>query len=112
AGAVLHPEPVHLARELVAEFFEEILAQQLFLKGVQDAPLDFITSNGQPIRAGALVSRAEAHEPIRGPDDEPGAAHTALRQPGEQVPRTVCCRELASCRDRTSSVRLSLFRGR
>jgi hypothetical protein len=86
---VVHPEPVHLARELVAELFEEILAQQLFLKCVEDSLLDLIASNGQAIRARALVSCAKAHQPMRRADDEPRAAHTAFRQSGEQVTRTV-----------------------
>ena len=89
ACAVLHSEPIHLARELLAELFEEIVTQQLLLKRVEDALLDFITSNGQAIRARALVSCAKAHQPICGADDEPRAALTALRQPGEQVTRTV-----------------------
>jgi hypothetical protein len=42
-----HAEPIHLARELLAELFEEILTQQLLLKRVEDALLDFITSNRQ-----------------------------------------------------------------
>jgi hypothetical protein len=54
--SMLHPEPVHLARELLAEFLEEILAQPLFLKCQQDLSLDFITSNGQGTQP-CLVSR-------------------------------------------------------
>jgi hypothetical protein len=50
-----------MQRELLAELFEDILTQQLLLKGVEDALLDFITSNGQAIRARALVSCAKAH---------------------------------------------------
>jgi len=56
---------------------------------VEDALLDFITSNGQAIRARALVSCAKARRPIRGADDEPRASITAFRQSGEQVTRTV-----------------------
>jgi len=29
---VLHSQPVHLARELIAELFEQVLSQQLLLK--------------------------------------------------------------------------------
>jgi hypothetical protein len=29
---MFHPQPVHLARELVAELLEEILSKQLFLQ--------------------------------------------------------------------------------
>jgi hypothetical protein len=92
---VLHPKPVHFPRELVAELLEEILAQQFLLKCVQDTTLEFITSNGQAIRARALVSRSEAHEAIRGADDVPGAAHSALREAREQVAWTVRGRELS-----------------
>jgi hypothetical protein len=36
---MLHPEPVHLAGELVAEFFEQVLAQELLLRRLEGRAL-------------------------------------------------------------------------
>lgn len=36
---MLHPEPVHLAGELVAEFFEQVLAQELLLQRLEGRAL-------------------------------------------------------------------------
>ena len=86
---MLHPEPVHLARELLAELVEEILAQQLVLKCVQDSPLDLITSNGQAIRTCSLASRSKAHKAIGGADDETIPAHAHFVRPENRVTLTL-----------------------
>jgi hypothetical protein len=57
---MLHPEPIHLARELLAELVEEILTQQLLLKRLQYAPFNFVPANRQLVRARALVASSEA----------------------------------------------------
>ena len=49
AGAVLHPQPIHLARELVAELLEQILAQQLVPQRLEHALFDFLAADGQAI---------------------------------------------------------------
>jgi hypothetical protein len=48
---VRHPKSVHLARELVAELFEQVLAQQLFLKRGEHARFHFVAPNRQQVVA-------------------------------------------------------------
>lgn len=64
ACAMLHPEPVHLAPELVAELFEQVLAKQLLLQRAEDARFDFFAPDGQMVVAASLVACTEASEPI------------------------------------------------
>ncbi|MBL8136982.1 MAG: hypothetical protein JNL48_10195 [Acidobacteria bacterium] len=103
AGALFHPEPVHLLRELSAELLEEVLAQQLLLQRRQHARLDLLARDRQFVGARAAFASAEAAEPIAVVDDEAGAALAALGQAGEQVFRAhelvealggLCCRPL------------------
>ena len=61
---MLHAEPIHLARELVAELLKEILTQQLVLQCSQDASFDFIAPDGQMVVASSLIASAEAREPV------------------------------------------------
>src|SRR6185295_4680369 len=78
---MLHSQAVHLAREFIAEFFEQILAQQLLLKRFEDAGFDFVAANGQQVVAPALITCAEAGEPVAPGHDESGAADTAFVSP-------------------------------
>ena len=61
---MLHPEPVHLARELLAELLEEFLAQQLLLQRLQHARFNLVAADGQMVVAPPLVAGAEAPEPV------------------------------------------------
>jgi len=87
AGALFHPQPVHLFRELATEFLEEFLAQQLRLQRVEHARFDIQSRDPQHVRAGAAIPGAEASEELARVDDEAGAALSALRQTGEQILR-------------------------
>ena len=88
AGAVLHPKPVHLARELVAELLEQILVAAASPAAPSARAL-------RPRRAGwsggcrnVPWSRAPKHASRFLRDhDESGAADAAFRQTGEQVLR-------------------------
>ena len=64
---MLHPKPVHLARELVAELLEQVLAQQLLLKRTEHARFHFVAANGQVVVAPTLIACAEAREPVACP---------------------------------------------
>src|SRR5690349_6792862 len=86
---MFHPEPVHLARELVAEFLKEILPQELLLQRPQHTRLDVVTADRQFVRARALVASAKAREPIRRAHDVARATHAALGESGEQVAWTI-----------------------
>jgi hypothetical protein len=57
---MLHPEPVHLACELVAEFFEQVLTKQLLLQRPEDTRFDFVPANRQLVGERPLVASAEA----------------------------------------------------
>ena len=59
-----HPKSVHLARELVAELFEEVLAQQLFLKRGEHARFHFVAPNRQQVVAATLIAGTEAGSSI------------------------------------------------
>ncbi|HEX5069063.1 MAG TPA: hypothetical protein VFV78_02515 [Vicinamibacterales bacterium] len=83
--ALLHAQPIHLARELVAELFEEILPKQLVLQRPEHAGLDLVATNRQPVRARSLVACAEAHQAVGRAHDESRPAFAALRQAGEQI---------------------------
>src|SRR5688500_16413685 len=106
---MLHPEPVHLARELVAELLEQVLSQQLLLQRPQHARLDFVPADRKLVRARPLVASAAAAEATRGTHDESGSADAAFRQSGEQIARAVRRRELARRRDRVARVLLTLL---
>src|SRR5262245_49359153 len=82
---MLHSQAVHLAREFIAEFFEQVLPQQLLLKRLEHARFHFVAATGQQVVAPALISSAEAREPVAPRHDESGAAHTTLREAREQV---------------------------
>jgi hypothetical protein len=82
---VLHPKPVHLAREFIAEFLEEILLKQPLPQRAEHTGFDFVAPDGQVVVAPALVPCAEASETILARHDESSAADAALRQAGEQV---------------------------
>ncbi len=62
---MLHVEPVHLARELLAELLEEVLTQEFLLQRVQDTRLHFVAPDGQVVLARPLVTGTEAGEAIR-----------------------------------------------
>ena len=77
---MLHPKPVHLAGELVAELLEQVLTQQLLLQRLEHARFHFFTTDSQVVVAASLVARAKASEPVPASHDESGAADAALRQ--------------------------------
>jgi hypothetical protein len=62
AGPLLHPQPVHLLRELAAELLEEVLAHQLLLKRSSARAPRPPAADRQLVRAGAALARAEAAE--------------------------------------------------
>jgi hypothetical protein len=107
---VFHPESIHLAGELVAEFVEQILAQELFLEGLQDAGLDLVASDSQAVVVSALLARAETCEAIPAGHDESGAADAALRQSGEQVLGPSREADVARTCDRAARGALTVFR--
>ena len=80
AGAVLHPEPIHLASEFFAELLEELLIQELLLERLQNSPLDLVTPDGEAVVTGTLFASTEACEPIPAGHDEPSAADAAFRK--------------------------------
>ncbi|RZF64672.1 hypothetical protein EWE75_09765 [Sphingomonas populi] len=57
-GTALQPDPVQLARERLTECRKERRAYEMAVKRGQHTPLQFITADGRPIIAGALVARA------------------------------------------------------
>ena len=61
---MLHSKPVHLASEFVAELFEELLVQELFLERLQDPRLDLVAPDGEVVVAGTLLASAKTCEPI------------------------------------------------
>lgn len=110
-GAVLHPEPIQLAGELVAELLEQVLAQQLLLQRLQHARFDFIPADRQLVRARALVASSRSSKAVRGAHDEAGTT-AALGQSGEEVARAVRRRERARRHDRVARLLLTLLRSR
>jgi predicted transcriptional regulator len=84
---LLHPEPVHLLRELAAKLLKEVLSHQLVLKRAQHPLFDFLTRDRQLVGAGAAVASAEASKVVARIDDEPGTAFAALRETREQILR-------------------------
>ena len=76
--ALLHPQSVHLARELVAELLEEILAQQLVRERAEHACFDLVAADGQVVVATTLVAGAEASEAVLRRHDESGTAGERL----------------------------------
>ena len=111
AGAVLHPKPVHLASEFVAEFLEELLVQELLLESLENPRFNFVSSDGEVVAARALLASAEAGETVAAGHDEAGAAHAALRQPREEVLRSSREADVAGARDRTPGCTLAVLRG-
>src|SRR5262245_16412281 len=85
AGALLHPEPVHLPGELAAELLEEILPHQLVLQRAEYPLLDLMPRYRQLVGAGPAIASAEASELLARIDDEAGAAFAALRETREQI---------------------------
>jgi hypothetical protein len=71
---MLHPQPVHLARELFTELLEQFLAQELLLERLENSRLDLVTPDGETVVAGAFLAGAEACESIAAGDDEPSAS--------------------------------------
>jgi hypothetical protein len=110
ADAALHPEPVHLASELVAELFEQILLKQLLLERVEHSRFNLVAPNGQVVVAPSLVTSTEASEPVLARHDESSAADAALRQSGEQVLRPLHCAERASGFHRVACLLLPCLR--
>lgn len=110
AGALLRSKPVHLARELVAEFLEQFLVQQFLLQGLENTGLNIVAADGETVVADALIARSETRQPVRAGHDETRAAHAALRQPGEQVLRAPRSSDVAAVRDRAPRCLLSLLR--
>src|SRR6059058_2197105 len=94
---MLHPEPVHLARELLAELLEQILTEQLVLQRAQYARFDVVTTNAQVVVASSVVACAEASKAVFARHDESCAAHTAFRQTREQILRPLCRTDGARC---------------
>ena len=94
--AVLHPKPVHLARELVAELLEELLVQELLLESLEDPRFNFVPSDGEVVAARALLASAEACETVAASHDEPQHRRhrisTAPRTETEAALRTRCGR--------------------
>jgi hypothetical protein len=84
--AVLHPKPVHLASEFVAELFEEFLVQELLLESLEDPRFNFVSSDGEVVAAGTLLASAEACETVAAGHDEAGAAHAAKLEAGSAAP--------------------------
>ena len=78
---MLHPQPVHLARELFAELVKQVLAQELLLERRQNSRLDLVTPDGEVVVAGAFLTSSEACETVAAGHDESGTADAALRQP-------------------------------
>src|SRR3954469_18641615 len=79
AGAAFHPEPVHLASELVTELYKELLVQELLLQCLEHARFALIPPDGELVVAASLITRAEAAETMLAGHDEACAADTALR---------------------------------
>ena len=111
AVAVLHPKPVHLAREFVAELLEELLVQEVLLESLEDPRFNFVSSDGEVVAARALLASAEACDTVPAGHDETGAAYAALRQPREEVLRSPCAADVAGARDRTPGCTLAVLRG-
>ncbi|HYT75824.1 MAG TPA: hypothetical protein VEL79_13805 [Vicinamibacterales bacterium] len=109
---MLHPKPVHLARELVAELLKEILAEELVMQRTQHPSFDFVATNGQVVIASSLVTRAEAPEPVLRRHDESGAADAAFRQTREQVLRPLRHADGARCLHSMPGVSLTRLRSR
>src|SRR4029077_3094266 len=110
-GPAMRQYAVHLARELIATLFEQVLAQQFLMERFEHARFHLLAANGQQVVASTLIACAEAGEPVAASHDEPGAADTALRQPGEQVLGTTSPSEGAGRFQLMSCPLLTRFRG-
>jgi hypothetical protein len=111
AGAMLHPQTVHLARELFTELLEQFLAQELLLERRQNSCLDLVTPDGEAVVARAFLAGTEACEPIAAGHDVPSAADAALRQTGEQILGPSCEADVACACDRAPCCALAVLRG-
>jgi hypothetical protein len=80
AGAVLHPQPVHLARDSSQNSSNRSWRRSFLLKHLEHSRLDLVTPDGEAVVAGAFFARTEACDPIPAGHDEPSAADAALRQ--------------------------------
>ncbi|HMD36977.1 MAG TPA: hypothetical protein VKH42_18515, partial [Vicinamibacterales bacterium] len=109
ACAMLHPEPVHLPSELVAEFCEQLLVQELLPERFQHSRFDFIAPDSQVVVAPSLIACPEASEAVLAGHDESGAADAALRQSREQILRPPGADRIASGSDRVSAELLALL---
>src|SRR6185295_6301214 len=100
AGSPGHPQAIHLARVLLAELLEQVLAHQLLTERIEHPLLDFAACDCPSVAAGAARSRVEACERFSPQNDVPAAADTAFRQAGEEVLRPPKAVELLPCNDR------------
>src|SRR3954471_16730917 len=106
---MFHPESVHLASELVAEFGEQLLVQELRLQRFQHARFDFIAPDGLVVVAPSLIARPKASEAALAGHDEACAADTALREAREQILRPPRADRIASGSNRVSAEFLALL---
>nr|WP_249138247.1 hypothetical protein [Caulobacter sp. S6] len=74
--AGFHAQAVALAGELLAEFLEQGRVHQVVAQGVQNARLELVAADIDPVVAGTLVARGRAAELILG-DHAVAAAATA-----------------------------------
>src|SRR5438093_12665830 len=106
---MFNAQPVHFVREFIAEFVEEILAEQLFLKGAEDAGLDLVAPNSQVVLAASLIAPAKASEAVIARHDESGAADATLRESREQILRPPRADRIAGGSDGVSAECLALL---
>ena len=78
-GAVLHPQPVHLARELVAELLEQLLTQQLLLSA----------SSTRASTSSRRMVRWLSHVPWSRAPKHPSRFFDAMMNPAPQTPHFV-----------------------
>ncbi|HVT26633.1 MAG TPA: hypothetical protein VHE81_01310 [Lacipirellulaceae bacterium] len=81
----LHPQPVHLARELVAEFLEQRRVHQVMPECIQNALFEAVAPDVLPIVAGAFVPCGRASDQIGRDHGVAATAAAAFRQAGEEI---------------------------
>jgi hypothetical protein len=74
AGTCRHPETIHLAREFMAEVFEQVASKQLLLQRVENPPLDLVSPDRQMIRTGPFVASPETRKAMSRLEDEATSA--------------------------------------